>query len=109
MLEDNKFYKAYKRHEKFYHFIEGILIICLILSLNVYLYKDHQIKKEINQNCGWAEEDYRCYCQYNTVNDIEINLGNVEYYINLSDGEVLEHPEGEYDVGWEAYNVSLDG
>ena len=62
-IEDKEWFKFYKKHEKFCHAVEGILIILLMLGLNFFLYNDYQLKKEISQNCGWAEEDFECYCQ----------------------------------------------
>jgi len=62
-IQDKQWFKTYKKHEKLIHAVEGILVIILMLGLNFFLYTDYQLKKEINENCGWAEEDYECYCQ----------------------------------------------
>jgi len=43
--------------------IEGIFILLLLVGLWVYFYHDYNIKKEINENCGWGEEDYYCFCE----------------------------------------------
>ena len=39
----------------------GILIMLIILG--VLLFREQQLKKEINENCGWGEEDYYCFCE----------------------------------------------
>ena len=39
----------------------GVLILLIILS--VQLYQGNELRNEISQNCGWEEEDYRCFCE----------------------------------------------
>ena len=72
MEEDNrqviKFYK--KRIEPFI----AIAILCFIVTTLFMLYQEHQLKKEINENCGWTQEDYRCYCDFKKVQEIEAIL-----------------------------------
>lgn len=62
-IRDKKWFKTYKEHEKFIHAVEGILVILLMLGLNIFLYQDWQTKQKIEENCGWGEEDFECYCE----------------------------------------------
>jgi len=109
-LRDRPIYKYYQEYGKFIHAVLGIMIVIGMVSLNVFLYKDHQLKQEISQTCGWAEEDYECYCLKGEAIALknQLELGNFELYVNLTDGQLLEHPEGVYNEGWGASNVSLD-
>jgi len=79
-------YKAYKKK------LEPIVAIGIFLSLVfiiVLFVAEHQLKKEINENCGWETEDYKCYCQKEDVKFIEDilnenytaleNLGNISF------------------------------
>ena len=88
-LEDSKVYKAYKKHEKFFFFIEGLVIIALLITVNIYAYNDSQIKEEINKNCGWGEQDYECYCKRDEAlalkNAWELQQQGKDFEINLSE------------------------
>lgn len=86
-LEDNKYYKFYKKNEKFIHFLEGIAIIFLISMTWISLSRSNQLQSEISENCGWGEEDYECYCKKDEAiairdelkgNEINFDLSNVD-------------------------------
>ena len=62
-LADTQFYKTFKKYEQLIMALEGILIIILLLFVWNYAYKDFNLKTEINQNCGWGEDDYYCFCE----------------------------------------------
>lgn len=66
------FYKKYL--EPFF----AIFIFFLLFSTGILLYQDNQLKKEISQNCGWIDEDYRCYCQKHDIEDIENYKNNFQ-------------------------------
>lgn len=62
----------------------GILIILIILV--VQLYNGNELRTEISQNCGWEDEDYRCFCEksdviaiMNKIDNINPIVGEVEY------------------------------
>lgn len=64
----------------------GVLILLLILSYQ--LYTGNNLREEISQNCGWEEEDYKCFCEKSEAigimnkmnNNITIDLnGDLEY------------------------------
>ena len=65
--------------------VVGISIIIFFIFAGTMMYKDLQIKKEIENNCGWEKEDYRCYCQKAEVIAIENQLGLNDLEINLSE------------------------
>ena len=62
-LEDNKYYKFFMKHRKVISLIEGICIIILISGLWIMYFSSSELQKEISENCGWAEEDYECFCK----------------------------------------------
>lgn len=62
----------------------GILII--LVTLSVQLYNGNELREEISQNCGWGEEDYRCFCEKseamevkNRMDNLDINNEEIEY------------------------------
>ena len=64
------FYK--KRIEPFV----AIFILAFMIVGCILLYKDNQLKKDISQNCGWEEEDYKCYCHKQVVDLIILEKEN---------------------------------
>ena len=84
-LEDNKYYKFYKKNEKFIHFLEGVAIIFLISMTWISLVKSNNLQEEISENCGWGKEDYECYCQKSDALAIKADMQGTEIKINLSD------------------------
>ncbi len=62
----------------------GVLIIVIIICFQ--LYNGLQLREEINQNCGWEDENYRCFCEKseamaikNIIDNIDPIVGEVEY------------------------------
>lgn len=47
-------------------FIALAILIMLILIL-VQFRAHNNLQNEINENCGWSEENYYCYCEYSDV------------------------------------------
>ena len=64
------FYK--KRIEPFV----AIFILAFMIVGCILLYQDNQLKKDISQNCGWENENYKCYCQKQIVDMIIIEKEN---------------------------------
>ncbi len=84
-FEDTKFWKFWKKYGE--HITALSILLFLIISCTM-LYKDWELKKEINENCGWGEEDYRCMCEKSDVIAIENKIkGEMDLVINLSGGE----------------------
>ena len=83
-IEANPTYKFYQRNRKGIKIIEGLFIVILLLCLDLYVIKDHNIKKEIAKNCNWGNEKFYCICEQSAasalrdeMNGIEINLSNI--------------------------------
>lgn len=65
----------------------AVAVIVLLIILALLLYKDNQLKKEISINCGWGEEDYKCYCEKSDIAFIENKLkGGLNF--NFTDDKV---------------------
>ena len=62
----------------------ALLILITLVCLLILLSNEHRLKEEISENCGWKDETYRCYCEYNKVMEIEdlingsLEIGDVE-------------------------------
>ena len=64
----------------------GVLIIVVIICFQ--LYNGLKLREEINQNCGWEDENYRCFCEKsdamrikNIIDNINPVVGEVEYVL----------------------------
>lgn len=69
--------------------ITGISIIIFIIFSVVMINQDHKLKEQINENCGWGEEDYKCFCEKSEALRIQ-NILNSDgsFIINLSSENV---------------------
>ncbi len=68
-----------KRIEPF--MVVGVIIILGIICLQ--LSNGNELREEISQNCGWEEEDYRCFCEKSEAMAIKNKI------------DILENPEDE--------------
>lgn len=80
-LESHPFYIFIQRHKKVIMIFEGVFIICLLVYLNSYVYKDHIIKKQIAENCNWEDERFFCMCEQREAYDLRYGT---DADINLS-------------------------
>ena len=71
-MEVVKFYKKFI--EPFTAVAVLIMVVILVLQLVAY----NNLQEEISQNCGWGEDDTRCYCEKGVVvaweNGFKLNL-----------------------------------
>ncbi len=83
--------------KKYGEHLTAPLILIALIVLGYQLYQDNQLKKEIQINCGWAEEDYQCYCEKGTALEIKKKMENPNYQINslnISPGEFDDSLDG---------------
>jgi len=63
-----------------------ILVIILVARLSAY----NHLQKEIAENCGWADEDTRCYCEKSDVvawgNSIRDEVGDINFSLTDENG-----------------------
>ena len=83
-MEFTKFFKKWIEP-----FIAVGIFIVLILILFA-LSNEQELKRNISESCGWADEDYRCYCQKSDVIGIEnILKGSLEGLYNNDENVIL--------------------
>jgi len=41
----------------------ALAVLILLIILAFQLYHGNNLRTEISQNCGWENEDYRCFCE----------------------------------------------
>ncbi len=59
----------------------AVLIVLIILAFQ--LYSGLQLREEINQNCGWEDENYRCFCEKSEAMSIKNKIeGNVDFTVD---------------------------
>ncbi len=56
----------------------AISIILFIAFSTVMIIKDRNLKQEINENCGWGEEDYFCFCEKSEAMEVKNKFEKVE-------------------------------
>lgn len=54
----------------------GVLILLILLS--VQLKNGNELRGEISTNCGWGEEDYRCFCEKSEALQIKNKMDNLD-------------------------------
>ncbi len=67
----------------------GVLILLIILCFQ--LIEGNKLRTEISQNCGWEDEDYRCFCEKSEAiaiknlidNDVTFSLGKEIKYVQM--------------------------
>lgn len=67
----------------------AVLIFVMLILICVQLVKYNELQKEININCGWNDENYKCYCASSDIIKIqnEINKELNIKDLNLSSWE----------------------
>ena len=88
-IESNKNYKFFIRHKKAINIIQGFFIIGLLIAMNMYVYKDNQIKKEIAENCGYTNSEIQCICNKNYVDNWK-DLQNGSLILNITSNDNVE-------------------
>jgi len=58
----------------------GVLILLIVLCLQIY--DGNELREEISQNCGWGEEDYRCFCEKSEAMAVKNKMDNVFGEVN---------------------------
>jgi len=84
-LKDNPIWIFWKKYGE--HFTAPLILIALVI-LAFQLHDNNLLKKQINKNCGWGEQDYECYCEKSEAIRIKNLLkGNFEinYTYNIAD------------------------
>jgi hypothetical protein len=85
-LEGSPLYQFSQRHKRVINIVEGLLIIGLLISINIYVVKDYFIKQQIRDNCGYTTSKYSCICEEHYVKnwqDLKNNKINIS--LNLTD------------------------
>lgn len=89
-IEGSNYYKFTQRHKKVIMIIQGLFIIGLLISINAYVVKDHFIKKQIAERCGYTTSRYECVCEQNFVEDYKALQRGEEIVLNFSDIENVD-------------------
>ncbi len=67
--------------------ITAIAIIFFIIFSVRTMIGERELKQEIANTCGWAEEDYRCYCEKGKVTlwEDDFKLGKLNLTASVND------------------------
>lgn len=63
----------------------AVLIVLIILALQ--LRSGLELREEISQNCGWEDEDYKCFCEKSEALRIKNMVDNNLSYFEILGGE----------------------
>lgn len=83
-LENDNLYKFFVRHKKVINIIQGLIVIGLLIGINSYLFKDHSIKEQIAETCGYIDYPYKCICEKSYVDRELITKGMDFSKLNIS-------------------------
>ena len=61
----------------------AIAILLMLILVGSLLLKEQDLKERINENCGWGEEDYYCYCEKSDVIAIENKIKGIVPRVKL--------------------------
>jgi hypothetical protein len=86
-LEASEIYQFSQRHKKVINIIQGLIIIGLLISINIYVVKDFSIKKQIAENCGYTTSKYTCVCEEHYAENWK-DLRDGKLNINFSESDV---------------------
>jgi len=73
-------YIFFKKHNRLIVFIQGLIVIGLLIGVVTFMINDHSVKAQIRDNCGYTTDKYECVCDANLVEswkdlqDQKINL-----------------------------------
>jgi len=79
-------YKFFKKHERVMIFIQGIIVIGLMIGILMFFVQDREMKEQIRDRCGYTTDTYDCICEPNLVANwkefqekgyIDFNLSNL--------------------------------
>lgn len=88
-IEGSDLYKFMIHHKKVINIIQGLIIIGLLIGINTYVVKDHFIKQQIRDRCGYTTSNFECVCEKNYVEDWkQFKKGNFQINLTNSNMEV---------------------
>jgi hypothetical protein len=76
-MDIKTFWKLYGRH------IEAFMIIGLLILVWFTYSTNNELQKKINENCGWEEETYRCFCGKDIVQQLELKYEQLNNNLKL--------------------------
>ena len=60
----------------------AIAVLIIVIIICFQLYHGLQLREEINQNCGWEDEDYRCFCEKSEAMRIKNKIDGIDFTID---------------------------
>ena len=63
----SKFYWFVHRHERVIKIVEGVFILALLISINIYFFNDFKVKSQIREKCGYENDKWQCVCEQKYV------------------------------------------
>lgn len=89
-------YKFFKKHERLMIFIQGFIVIGLLIGIAIFFVRDYEVKEQIADRCGYTTQYYECVCDANYVANwkelqrgggIDLNMSknlNISNNLNIS-------------------------
>lgn len=71
--EENGYELVVRIFNKFIKPFLAIFIFVLLIMCVRGLIQYQDLQNQINENCGWQDQDYKCYCNKIDVDSIEAN------------------------------------
>lgn len=71
-------YIFFQKHRQLFIFIEGLIVIGLLIGIVCFFIQDREIKEQIRDRCGYTNDKYDCICDANYVKDWKMLRNNEE-------------------------------
>ena len=68
--------------------IEPFIALAVLITLVILAFQlsaGNELREEISQNCGWEEEDYRCFCEKSEAMEIKNKIDGLEGFGDIED------------------------
>lgn len=54
----------------------AIAVLAIVIIIFFQLKAGLELREEISENCGWGDENYRCFCEKSEALAIKAKIGN---------------------------------
>lgn len=79
-IQKSERYKFFKKYERILIFIQGFIVIGLLVGIILFFFQDLEIKDQIRERCGYTSNTYECICDaqyvanWKDIKNLKLNL-----------------------------------
>lgn len=87
-IQNSDGYRFYKKYNRLIVFLQGIIVIGLLIGINLYFYQDYHIKEQIRDKCGYEDNNWQCVCTKAASDLYEAEMTGSKIIIDLDTNRV---------------------